>query len=461
MNLATHLGMKNTNLFKILLAVLWSAIVCLPVSGQDADDQQTSGQQVEDRQVTDQPVTNQQTADQEVVINVNERYLVEGIAFSGFDESRISKSWHAKAQKLVGEKYSEKTARDLAKRLAAELKREYKVEVKVEKGQKPDHVKVEFHLEKIHRYFHRNAFDSTIPLVVYHSKHSFSGTLEIPMEFHHNVFTFGLVSDADQLLERNEGFRLRYEHRKLGTEKLRLRMDFDSYHQSFNPATLGALEERLDIPDFYRARQNFAPSLSLHPTKELMLRAGVSFQRLQLQYPTLHTEMAYAGTADIRYQRDVESKTGYWQRFGVDYGLRTATRVLDSDYVYTRHRIATDYVLSRGKHLFGAHFLGGLITGYAPFFERFSLGNSTTLRGWNKFDVAPLGGNRAAHGSLEYRYEHFQIFYDVGAVWDSGRSSQARHGIGFGFVSKSAFISLAFPVRLENVAPIFMFGIRY
>ena len=33
----------------------------------------------------------------------------------------------------------------------------------------------------------------------------------------------------------------------------------------------------------------------------------------------------------------------------------------------------------------------------APLFERFSLGNTYTLRGWNKFDVAPLGGALADH----------------------------------------------------------------
>ena len=297
--------MKNTNLFTVLL-LFWS--ICLPVEGRAMDDRQESGQPA---------------ADQQAVTNINERYLVEGIAFAGMDKSRISRSWHEKAQKLVGQKYSEKTARDLASQLAAELKREYKVEVKVEKGDKPDYVKVVFHLEKIHRYFHRNSFDAKIPLVVYHSKQGFSGTLEVPIEIHHNVFTFGIVSDADQLLERNAGFRLRYEHRKLGTEKLRFRMDFDGYHQSFNLATRVALDQRPDVPDFYRARQNFAPSLSLHPTRELMLRAGVSFQRLQMQYPTFHTEMAYAGTADIRYQRDVESRSGYWQRFGVRYGLCT------------------------------------------------------------------------------------------------------------------------------------------
>jgi outer membrane protein assembly factor BamA len=109
----------------------------------------------------------------------------------------------------------------------------------------------------------------------------------------------------------------------------------------------------------------------------------------------------------------------------------------------------------------GVHFIGGIISGNAPLFERFSLGNSTTLRGWNKFDVAPLGGNRVAHGSLEYRYRHFQIFYDVGSVWDRGWPSQARHGLGFGFANKDAFISLAFPLRFNDVVPIFTFGIRY
>jgi hypothetical protein len=439
MKRAIHSGMKNTNLFSIFFLLFWSA--CQPVEGQEVADQQL--------------------ADQQAVININERYLVGDIEFSGIDKSKVNKSWRERAQKLVGEKYSEKAARDLANKFTAELKGEYKVEVKVERGERPDHVKVVFHFEKIHRHFHRDAFDATIPLVVYHSKQGFSGTLEVPVEIHHNVFTFGIVSDADQLLERNAGFRLRYEHRKLGTDKLRLRMDFDGYHQSFNLATRVALEQRPDVPDVYRARQNFAPSLSLHPTPELMLRAGVSFQRLQMQYPTFHTEMAYAGTADVQYLRDVESQAGYWQRFGVGYGLRTATRILDSDYVYTRHHMTADYLLSRGNHLMGVHFLGGLISGNAPLFERFSLGNTATLRGWNKFDVAPLGGNRVAHGSLEYRYRHFQIFYDVGAVWDKGRPSQVRHGLGFGFASKNAFISLAFPVRLDNVVPVFMLGIRY
>ena len=387
--------------------------------------------------------------------NVNERYVVENVEYNGIDDSKISKTLRENAQRMVGEKYSEQTANDFARQLRNELKG-YVVNLRVERGQKPEHVKVVYQMKKIPGF----SFSAELPLLVYHSKEGFSGSLEIPIEIHHNVFTFGLVSDADQLLERNAGFRLRYEHRKLGTDAVRFRMDFDSYHQSFNAATKTALIERPDVPDVYRARQNFAPSLSAYPTKDLMLSAGVSFQRLQFQTPELRTLTAYAGTADIRYRKSTEPFAGYKQNVRFMYGLRTATRVLESDFVYTRHSLTADYVLSNGKHLFGAHFLSGYITGTAPLFERFSLGSSVTLRGWNKFDVAPLGGSRAAHGSLEYRYRNLQLFYDVGSVWDPKVSSPAKHGLGFGWASTHFFASLAFPVRHNDVAPVFMIGFR-
>ena len=106
--------------------------------------------------------------------------------------------------------------------------------------------------------------------------------------------------------------------------------------------------------------------------------------------------------------------------------------------------------------------LAGGITGRAPLFERFSLGNSTTLRGWNKFDVAPLGGNRVAYASLEYGYSVFRVFYDTGAVWDSGRESRTRHAVGFGIADRhGAFMLLGFPLRLNRVTPVFTVGIGF
>jgi hypothetical protein len=173
--------------------------------------------------------------DQKPEINVNERYEVESVAFSGISESKISRSLRDEAQELVGEKYSQKSTDELAQKLREELQK-YDVEVKVKRGEKPQHVKVIFQTERI-RW---KRFQVPIPSVVYHSKEGFSGTLEIPIKIRHSVFTFGIVSDADQLLERNAGIRLRYENRKLGTDLVQLRIDFDSYHQSFNAATEAA-----------------------------------------------------------------------------------------------------------------------------------------------------------------------------------------------------------------------------
>jgi hypothetical protein len=393
--------------------------------------------------------------DHKAETNVNERYEVEKIEYVGIEESRVSTAIRDDAQKMVGEKYSEKRTREIAKRLHRDL-RSYDVEFRVAKGEKPEHVIVVFQVEKISG----NSLGSALPILVYHSKEGFSGSLEIPLETHHNVFTIGLVSDADQLLERNAGFRLRYEHRKLGTDALRFRMDFDSYHQKFNAATESALAQRQDLAGIYRARQNFEPSLTVLPSKSLSLSAGVSFQRLQFQYPALHTQTAYSGTADVRYHPVLESLGDYRQDFSAAYSLRTATRVLNSDFVYTRHSFSVDYSLANGRNYFGAHFVGGLVNGTAPLFERFSFGNSTTLRGWDKFDVSPVGGSRAAHGSAEYRYRHFGIFYDVGTVWESRQFSRVRHGLGFGWTSRHFFLSLAFPVRLNDVSPVFMMGLR-
>ena len=92
-------------------------------------------------------------------------------------------------------------------------------------------------------------------------------------------------------------------------------------------------------------------------------------------------------------------------------------------------------------------------------FERFVLGNTSTLRGWHKFDLNPLGGTRVAHGSLEYRYHWFQIFYDAGALWNKGEDAEAKHSIGLGLRSKGGFyLALAFPIRSGRAEPIFMIG---
>ena len=395
-------------------------------------------------------------AQQDPAENVNSRYTVEDVQVRGVAGSRIDQSLHEDMQKLVGEKFSQSATDEIANRLRKDL-RDYSVEAKVRRGDKPDHVRVIFEVERVWW----KKFDVEGSRIAYNSKLGWSGDLSATFDTHHNAFTFGFANSAEEFLERNAGIFAGYEHRKVGTDRLRLRMQFESYHEKWNPATESALADSADVPGIYRERQNFSPQIAVLPWRDLQLSVGASFQRLQTQYPAPHTDQAYSGILTASYRRRSET-AGFRQRFSAEYSLRSATRVLDSDFVYTRHAIDAEYRLRHQRNSFSARVLAGAIAGAAPLFERFSLGNSYTLRGWNKFDVAPLGGNRLAYASFEYGYSAFRIFYDAGSVWDSGKESRTRHALGFGLADRhGAFLLLGFPIRSDHVAPIFTCGIGF
>ena len=105
--------------------------------------------------------------------------------------------------------------------------------------------------------------------------------------------------------------------------------------------------------------------------------------------------------------------------------------------------------------------LVGGIDGTAPLFERFSLGDSRTLRGWNKYDIAPAGGDRVFHTSLEYRYRGFALFLDSGTVWDTGVDKRVRVAAGFGFHTDPFFMTLGFPLNTDDVRAVFTTGVRF
>jgi outer membrane protein assembly factor BamA len=112
--------------------------------------------------------------------------------------------------------------------------------------------------------------------------------------------------------------------------------------------------------------------------------------------------------------------------------------------------------------------MAGAISGEAPLFERFSIGDSTLLRGWNKYDLDPLGGNRLAYGSVTYGYHMMRVFYDTGSVWDQGKSPEAKESAGvgvssgLGILEKGAFlVALAFPLRQGHVTPVVIAGMNF
>ncbi len=388
--------------------------------------------------------------------NVNERYVIESVEVVGVQRSELSRRLREDLDAMVGHRMDDTRVDRILTRLLREFP-DYSVSRKVSRGDKPDHVKLVFELKLGGR---RDRFDLAAPRALFVSRQGWTGEADATIRVNTSEFTAGVLSDGDRLLERYAGVIARYENRSLGTRRLRLEFDFESLHNVWNGATLRSLEGQSEVPGIYRTRQNFQPALTVVLARPLKLTVGTSFQRFQQQFPAAHTEAANAVIGTLRYDRLLESSGPNTHRLGAGYGLRAATRTLDSDYVYARHALDFYYSLWRRSHKLALKLTAGVMTGRAPLFERFVLGNSTTLRGWNKYDVAPLGGDRMVHNSLDYRYRALRVFYDTGAVWTHSQPVAVRHAAGIGLQLGDLALLLGFPVRSGSATPMFMIGMN-
>ena len=136
------------------------------------------------------------------------------------------------------------------------------------------------------------------------------------------------------------------------------------------------------------------------------------------------------------------------------YSLRAATKMLGTDLAYSKHAINARYGYTHDNQSVEVRLVAGVIYGRAPLFERFVLGDSSTLRGWNKYDLDPLGGNRLAYGSVTYGYRIMRVFYDTGSVWDEGKPVAVKQSAGIGvsgglgiFQEGAFLLAVAFPMR--------------
>jgi hypothetical protein len=389
--------------------------------------------------------------------NVNSRYRVASVSIVGVPEAKVSQALRDDMQKLVGNNYDPAAADALAHRLRKEL-HGYTVAVKVRRGEQNDSVKVVFEAER----GHERSFDIKLAPFLYTTKDGFSGALVPGGETHHNYFSAGVVSSADELLERNSGVMLRYEHRKVGTSALQVGIEYDYFWPSFQPETEAALALAPWVPGTYDTREVFAPSVSVLPIPAVKLTFGASFQTLAMESPVLHDMAAHAFTFGAQFRRKIGRRHGLHHAIAADYLVREATATLESDFLYTRQFVSADYTLSTRRQAFIFRFQGGHIDGEPPLFDRFTIGNTATLRGWDKFDVAPLGGTRLLYGSLEYRYRPLQLFYDFGKVWDAGQQGvEWKHSLGIGLAWKNGFfMSLGVPLKYHDITPVFMIGFR-
>jgi outer membrane protein assembly factor BamA len=398
-------------------------------------------------------------------LNINSRYTVESITFTGKRHYRLSTGALEEMRRLIGAKVSTDALNRLVRRIRGEL-RATEVTFKLARGGEANHVKVLLQVDKS-----KSDFDLSIPTFSYNSRQGWTGVAEIATTVGANTFTAGALSDGDTLAERFTGLKLRYDRLSLASDRIGLGFEFDSYHELYDRATLIALDSPQSSSlgaGAYRSRTNFEPSATFVLVKPLTLTLGLSFEQMDPQVSAAHSVSANSVINTLRYHQRWQNSDATDQELDAGYNLRAATKLLSTDLGYTRHVLNARYALRHDHQSVEITLVAGMIYGNAPLFERFVLGNSSTLRGWNKYDLDPLGGNRVVHGSVTYGYHIMRVFYDAGSVWDQGRSPEAKLSAGVGISSglgifqKGAFLlAVAFPIRQGRADPVFIAGMNY
>ncbi|MEI9811152.1 MAG: BamA/TamA family outer membrane protein [Acidobacteriota bacterium] len=335
-----------------------------------------------------------------------------------------------------------------------------RVSVHVARGHTPDRVLVTFEAGDKEK-----GFDLDLDRFLYHSKQGWTGEGGASVKFHGNKLSFGLVSDADRLAERYAGVQAGYERYSLGTDRVGLRFRFGSYHEQWNRSTLEAAAPA----ELYRTRQNFMPEVIVRLAEPLEWSAGVDFARYRTFLPNpvalgpvARTESSNAAVTSLRYrQRWGSDGDPYDQLLTASYGIRGGTGILESDAIFTRQYMDARYRMKHGHQRFDVAFLAGKIVGGAPMFERFVLGNAETLRGWNKFDLNPLGATRAVHGSIDYHYRAFLLFYDTGSSWNAGEDPEQKQSLGVGLNAGGFEFAVGFPVKTGRANPVVYVGMNF
>jgi outer membrane protein assembly complex protein YaeT len=146
---------------------------------------------------------------------------------------------------------------------------------------------------------------------------------------------------------------------------------------------------------------------------------------------------------------NIDAQHGYT----VNTHLEQAGRVLGGDFDFVETILEGRYYLPVGRAVLAVRARGGSIGTLAgdtnlkvPFFRRYFLGGATSLRGWGRFEVAPLfdgkpiGGHTMVESSAELRAPVWGnltavLFADAGNVWNNAwdfNLNDLRYDVGPG-----------------------------
>jgi hypothetical protein len=395
--------------------------------------------------------------------NVNSRYTVESVSIEGGQADKLSKSLREELNSFIGQRFSPEAFSKLSARVRDELRARV-VSTRLLKGDAPNSVRVVF--EVIGKRIDLRTENSRF---AYHSNQGWTGDLSLSLtdrvqtELRARVF-----SDGDSAAERTAGFGFSYEGRFLQS-RLRPSFAFTSYHAQYDARTRAAAAPG----DLYRNAGSFRPALTFVPWRgndreELTVEAGMRLERFELESPGPSRRLSsHALINTLRYQRVRGEVSSGRTVVDASYSFARGIAGLSSDYLFTRQQAQAGLEYHRNADRLTVDFLGGALNGRAPLPDRFVAGNSRWLRGWNKWEIAPLGADRIAVSSVEYGHAvkgnlELAAFVDNGAIWNRSALSNVRTSVGCGCRSRGGFFAyIAIPLRDGRIEPMIMTGATF
>jgi hypothetical protein len=370
-----------------------------------------------------------------------EKDTVESVEVKGIPPSRVSSGLNAELQRMVNKQVDQLEIDHLLEKLKSELGKDYSVTKHIGGGTgNAFQARIQYQVELIPWLPYR----TPKTMGAYHQKQGIT-FLCGGDEFIGKYIAFCPAFDGDSLTERYKGLSFALESRNLGTRRLGARLGFETYGVQWKNQTRRALGTNPTLPGLYRSREVLSPSLAFAFNRYLYVTGGAKLVELEMEGPAKHWRSVHEGVASIHYDsKEIEKGDNSYQATA-SYEVRTGARNIGSTFSFTRHAFDHSTTVKAGKHKLKLSAMGGKITGNAPLFERFTLGNTQTLRGWNKYDIDPLGGDRVWHTSAAYQFSDIAgVFIDQGAIWGNGMSRKTRRSVGLTIVNT---IGIAMPLE--------------
>jgi len=391
--------------------------------------------------------------------NVNARYVVEDVEIDGAPDGGVPKALRDDIEAMVGRPLDDDQASRLEERLERELPN-YDVTRRIRRGSETGKIRVVF--EVVRKPGPRwLRYEPLRANVVYHSEQAWGSYLDLGIGDNDIRFTpIVAIANGDDLVEEYSGWGLRFETRRLGTTRLGASLEWTSFDPDWRSKTVDALAADPSLPRLYDTRSTLTPLVKFAFTPELTIAAGVGITELDPLTPGASSQMANAALGVLDYDKRWDDSRSGSHRVESEFRVRAGSRALESDLAYTRYLVQGSYAYDQGRHHLTASASGGHASDSAPLFERFTLGDTRTLRGWDKYDVAPAGGTRLFYASVEYDFSGVGVFLDMGSVWDRSADRRFRSSTGLTFHAGPAFATVGFPLNTDDLTAVFIMGLR-